>query len=147
LLAEQIHDGAGCLVFVFSNFMSEKGVRMMRILLVEDNELNRDMLSRRLVRLGYKVELATNGRDAAETAETVNPDIILMDMSLPIMNGWDAARLLKNNPATASIPIIGLSAHASAEDRERALDMGCDDYETKPIELERLVSKIKTLTN
>jgi CheY-like chemotaxis protein len=120
---------------------------MKQILLVEDNELNRDMLARRLTRLGYDVVYALNGKEAAKMAAQFEPAVILMDMSLPIMSGWDAAKIIKENDKTAAIPIIGLSAHASPDDRQRALDMGCDDYETKPIDLERLVSKIELLTS
>src|SRR5437762_14325162 len=115
---------------------------MARILLVEDNELNRDMLSRRLARRGYEVMLARDGQEALETARAELPDLILMDMSLPVLDGWDATRQLKSDPATAGIPVIGLTAHAMAGDREKALAAGCDDYDTKPIEFDRLLAKI-----
>lgn len=119
---------------------------MKRILLVEDNELNMDMLKRRLGRLGYEIIGVTDGLQSLTMAEQVQPDLILMDMSLPVLDGWDATRRLKNNEATRNIPIIGLSAHAMSEDRERALEVGCDDYETKPIHLNRLLEKIETWT-
>jgi CheY-like chemotaxis protein len=117
-----------------------------RILVVEDNELNLDMLKRRLDRLGYEVLVATDGANGVQTAVEGQPDIILMDMSLPLMDGWEATRQLKNNDATRSIPIIGLSAHAMSEDKARALDAGCEDYETKPVHLNRLLAKIEKLT-
>ncbi len=119
---------------------------MIRILLVEDNELNLDMLKRRLDRLGFTIIVAMDGAAGVKMAQELNPDVILMDMSLPVMDGWEATRLLKNNDATRSIPIIGLSAHAMSEDRIRAFDVGCDDYETKPIHLDRLLVKIEKLT-
>jgi CheY-like chemotaxis protein len=116
------------------------------ILLVEDNELNRDMLSRRLERKGYEIIIATDGKHGVHLAESALPDLILMDMSLPVMDGWEATRLLKQNPLTRQIPIVGLSAHAMAGDREKALNAGCDDYETKPVDLTRLITKIDGLT-
>ena len=119
---------------------------MNRILLIEDNELNLDMLKRRLDRLGYDVIIATDGAQGVEIAGRLKPDLILMDMSLPVMDGWEATRLLKSNDATQEIPIIGLSAHALSEDKARAIEMGCNDYETKPIHLTRLLSKIEKLT-
>jgi two-component system cell cycle response regulator DivK len=112
------------------------------ILLVEDNELNRDMLSRRLERRGYTVVMAVDGEEGVESAQRTRPDLILMDMSLPVLDGWEATRRLKTDPGTRDIPIIGLSAHAMAGDRERALDAGCDDYDTKPVDLARLLDKI-----
>lgn len=118
----------------------------MRILLVEDNELNMDMLKRRLGRLGYEIVGATDGSQSLTLAEEVKPDVILMDMSLPVMDGWEATSRLKNNPVTKDIPIIGLSAHAMSEDRIRAFEVGCDEYETKPIHLNRLIEKIQKLT-
>ena len=118
----------------------------MKILLVEDNELNRDMLTRRLERMEYIVLCAKNGQEAIEIAQSDNPDIILMDLSLPIMDGWTAAQRLKSNSITKSIPIIALTAHAMKGDREKALEAGCDDYDTKPIDFERLLKKIDTLT-
>ena len=118
---------------------------MMRILLVEDNEMNRDMLSRRLARKGYEVALAVDGRQGVEMAQTMDYDLVLMDMSLPEVDGWDATRQLKSDPATEALPIIALTAHAMSGDRERALDAGCDDYDTKPIEMERLLGKMEAL--
>src|SRR5918997_3937045 len=116
---------------------------MPRILVVEDNEMNRDMLSRRLIRKKYDVLVAVDGRESVEVARSEAPDLILMDMSLPVMDGWAAARQLKANPETQTIPIIALTAHAMSGDRERALDAGCDDYDTKPIEFARLLHKIR----
>ncbi len=118
---------------------------MPTILLVEDNEMNRDMLSRRLERRGYQVLLAEDGAEAVATAAARKPDLILMDMSLPVLDGWEATRRLKVEEATRAIPIIALTAHAMAGDRERALEAGCDDYDTKPIELPRLLAKIEAL--
>lgn len=118
---------------------------MKRILLVEDNELNLDMLKRRLDRVGYEIIVAMDGQASLQMAEDTQPDVILMDMSLPVMDGWEATRILKKNNATREIPIIGLSAHAMSEDRERAFEVGCDDYETKPIHLNRLLEKIEKL--
>ena len=120
---------------------------MKKILLVEDNEMNRDMLSRRLVRKGYEVSIAVDGRQGVEMAQTGAPDLILMDMSLPVLDGWEATRQLKNSDATRHIPVIALTAHAMSGDRERALEAGCDDYDTKPIELPRLLEKIETMLN
>lgn len=120
---------------------------MKKILLVEDNEMNRDMLSRRLVRKGYEVGIAVDGRQGVEMAQSAAPDLILMDMSLPVLDGWEATRQLKNSDATRHIPIIALTAHAMSGDRERALEAGCDDYDTKPIELARLLEKIETMLN
>lgn len=117
---------------------------MSKILLVEDNEMNRDMLSRRLKRRGYEVMIAVNGAQGVEMATSILPDLILMDMSLPIMDGWEATRNIKADSATQSIPVIALTAHAMSGDREKALNAGCDDYDTKPIELSRLLTKIKT---
>jgi CheY-like chemotaxis protein len=120
---------------------------MKKILLVEDNEMNRDMLSRRLVRKGYEVSIAVDGRQGVEMAQSAAPDLILMDMSLPVLDGWEATRQLKNADATRHIPVIALTAHAMSGDRERALEAGCDDYDTKPIELPRLLEKIETMLN
>ena len=117
----------------------------MRVLLVEDNEINRDMLSRRLIRRGYTVMIAEDGQKAVEMAASEAPDLILMDMSLPIMDGWEATRRIKAEPATTGVPIIALTAHAMQGDREKALEAGCDDYDTKPIELPRLLKKIESL--
>lgn len=118
---------------------------MARILLVEDNEMNRDMLSRRLQRKGYDVALAVDGAQGIQMAQAGEYDLILMDMSLPEIDGWEATRQLRAAAETRRVPIIALTAHAMAGDRERALDAGCDDYDTKPIELQRLVSKMETL--
>ena len=117
----------------------------MKILLVEDNEMNRDMLSRRLQRRGYDVDLAVDGEQGVAMAQAAAPDLILMDMSLPVIDGWEATRRLKEDPATQHIPIIALTAHAMSGDREKALAAGCDDYDVKPIELERLLGKIEAL--
>ena len=118
---------------------------MPTILLVEDNELNRDMLSRRLVRNGYDVLIAEDGAKGLSAATDGKPDLILMDMSLPVMDGWEATRRLKAEPQTQSIPVIALTAHAMSSDREKAVAAGCDDYDTKPVELERLLAKIERL--
>ena len=117
----------------------------MKILLVEDNELNRDMLSRRLKRKGFTVLSAKNGQEGIDVAISENPDIILMDLSLPVVDGWTAAGKLKADAVTKSIPIIALTAHAMKGDREKALDAGCDEYDTKPIDFERLLNKINSL--
>ncbi|HMO58530.1 MAG TPA: response regulator [Roseiflexaceae bacterium] len=116
----------------------------MKILLVEDNEMNRDMLSRRLRRKGYEVIIAVDGHEGIDQARREHPDLILMDMSLPLIDGWAATRILKADPATATIPVIALTAHAMSGDREQALEAGCDDYDTKPVELQRLIAKIET---
>jgi len=116
-----------------------------RILLVEDNEMNRDMLSRRLARKGYEVVLATDGGQGVEMAQAQAPDVILMDMSLPVLDGWEATRQLKADEKTRAIPVIALTAHAMAGDETKALDAGCDDYDTKPVELPRLLGKIEAL--
>ncbi len=120
---------------------------MAKILLVEDNEMNRDMLSRRLLRRGFDVVMAADGQEGVTLAGSLAPDLILLDMSLPVMDGWEAARRLKAEPGTAGIPIIALTAHAMAGDREKALEAGCDDYDTKPVELKRLLDKIAQLLN
>jgi len=117
----------------------------MKILLVEDNEENRDALSRRLVRRGYEVVMAMDGEQAVTMAQSEMPDLILMDMNLPILDGWEATQRLKTAPETQAIPIIALTAHAMAGDRAKALAAGCDDYDTKPIEFNRLFGKIQTL--
>ena len=119
----------------------------MKILLVEDNELNRDMLSRRLKRKGFEVICAEDGQEGIDVALTESPDIVLMDLSLPVVDGWAASKKLKSEATTKSIPIIALTAHAMKGDRERALEAGCDDYDTKPINFERLLGKINTLTS
>ncbi len=116
---------------------------MPKILLVEDNEMNRDMLSRRLERKGYVVILAVDGQQGVELTRAEMPDLILMDMSLPVLDGWEATRLIKADPATQAIPVIALTAHAMLGDREKAFAAGCDDYDIKPIELPRLLSKIE----
>ena len=118
---------------------------MAKILLVEDNEMNRDMLSRRLTKRGHDVVIAVDGQEGVTMASSETPEIILLDMSLPVMDGWEAARILKADDATRSIPIIALTAHAMAGDRERCLEAGCEDYDTKPIEFKRLLGKIDTL--
>jgi CheY-like chemotaxis protein len=118
---------------------------MAKILIVEDNEMNRDMLSRRLVRRGYEIVIAVDGEEGIAAAMAANPDLILMDMSLPVVDGWEATRRLKAEPLTQGIPVIGLTAHAMAGDREKVIDAGCDDYDTKPVELPRLLQKIQAL--
>lgn len=118
---------------------------MAKILLVEDNEMNCDMLSRRLERKGYQVLIAVDGEQGIAMAQSQAPDLILMDMSLPVVDGWEAARRLKSSPETRGIPVIALTAHAMVGDRQQALDAGCDDYDIKPIDLPRLLEKIETL--
>jgi two-component system, cell cycle response regulator DivK len=118
---------------------------MAKILLVEDNDMNRDMLSRRLVRNGYEVCLAMDGQQGADMALSERPDLILMDMSLPVIDGWEATRRIKANDATRLIPVIALTAHAMAGDREKAMEVGCEDYDTKPVEMSRLLGKIAAL--
>lgn len=118
---------------------------MPKILLVEDNEMNRDMLSRRLQRRGYKVLIAVDGQQGVAMAQSEIPDLILMDMSLPLMDGWEATRTLKAVTETKDIPVIALTAHAMSTDRDKAIEAGCDDYDTKPIELPRLLGKIEAL--
>ena len=120
---------------------------MAKILLVEDNEMNRDMLSRRLARKGHEVVVGEDGQEGLDMATSEAPDIILMDMSLPVIDGWEATRRIKAAPETAGIPVIALTAHAMASDRQKALDAGCDDYDTKPVELDRLLGKIDALLN
>jgi CheY-like chemotaxis protein len=115
---------------------------MPKILLVEDNELNRDMLSRRLTRNGFEIIIAIDGQQGVTMASSEKPDLILMDMSLPIIDGWEATRRIKADPATNSIPVIALTAHALVQDREKAMAAGCDDFDTKPVELPRLMEKI-----
>jgi CheY-like chemotaxis protein len=118
---------------------------MHKILLVEDNEANRDMLSRRLIRRGFEVVMAVDGQQALSMASTESPALILLDMSLPIMDGWEVARRIKGDPQTSTIPVIALTAHAMSGDREQALEAGCDEYETKPVELKRLLGKMHSL--
>jgi CheY-like chemotaxis protein len=117
---------------------------MPKILVVDDDEMNRDMLSRRLLRKGYEVVLAVNGVEAIEKAASDRPELILMDLSMPVLDGYEATRRLKAEAGTAGIPIIGLSAHAMVGDREKALAAGCDDYDTKPVELPRLLGKVES---
>ncbi len=120
---------------------------MAKILLVEDNEMNRDMLSRRLMRKGYEVVCALDGLEAVTKSASELPDLILMDMRLPELDGWEATRRIKSNPETQPIPIIALTAHAMSGDREQALSAGCDDYDSKPVDLARLLGKIEALLN
>ena len=118
---------------------------MPKILLVEDNELNRDLLVRRLTRRGFEVVVALDGREGVDKARSEAPDLILLDMSLPVFDGWEVAGMLKASPGTSAIPVIALTAHAMAGDRERAVEAGCDDYDTKPIDLDRLLGKMNAL--
>ena len=118
---------------------------MQRVLLVEDNEMNRDMLSRRLRKKGFEVDMATDGAQGVEMARRGGYDIVLMDMSLPVIDGWEATRRLRAEPETRDVPIIALTAHAMAGDRDKAMDAGCNDYDTKPVEIERLLLKMSTL--
>lgn len=118
----------------------------MKILIVEDNEMNRDMLSRRLIKKGFEIIIAIDGEEGVKKTISEKPDLILMDMSLPVMDGWEATKKLKSNSDTSKIPIIALTAHAMAQDKEKALAAGCDEYDTKPIDLNRLLSKISSLT-
>ncbi len=118
---------------------------MTKVLLVEDNEMNRDMLSRRLIRRGFEVVFAVNGQQGVDLAQSEKPDIILMDMSLPVMDGWEATRRVKANDETRGVPVIGLTAHAMNGDREKAIEAGCDDYDTKPVEFDRLIGKMERL--
>jgi len=115
---------------------------MSKILLVEDNEMNRDMLTRRLERKGFEVVIAIDGQAGVDMASSASPDIILMDLSLPVIDGWEATRRIKADPATQSIPVIALTAHAMAGDEQKAREAGCDDYDTKPVDLSRLLEKI-----
>jgi CheY-like chemotaxis protein len=123
----------------------KEGGQMTKVLLVEDNEMNRDMLSRRLIRRGFQVVFAMDGQQGVDLARSERPDIILMDMSLPVIDGWEATRRVKADDATRSVPVIGLTAHAMSGDREKAIEAGCDDYDTKPVELDRLIGKIERL--
>ncbi len=116
---------------------------MPRVLIVEDNEMNRDMLSRRLIKRGYEIEIAEDGAKGLAAAQAQPPDLILMDMSLPVMDGWEATRQIKADPSISSVPVIALTAHAMSGDRERALEAGCDDFATKPVELADLVRKME----
>jgi len=118
---------------------------MTKVLLVEDNEMNRDMLSRRLIRRGFTVVFAADGQQGVDLARSEKPDIILMDMSLPVMDGWEATRRVKADATTRAVPVIGLTAHAMSGDREKAIEAGCDDYDTKPVEFDRLLEKMLRL--
>jgi two-component system cell cycle response regulator DivK len=120
-------------------------LKVAKLLLVEDNEMNRDMLSRRLTRRGYEVAIAIDGAEGLAMAQSEHPDLVLMDMSLPVMDGWEATRQIKAAEGTRHLPVLGLTANAMAGDREKALDAGCDDYDTKPVDLERLLKKIEDL--
>jgi two-component system, cell cycle response regulator DivK len=122
-----------------------EGEAMTKVLLVEDNEMNRDMLSRRLTRRGFQVVCAVDGQQGVDLTRSEKPDIILMDMSLPVMDGWEATRRIKSDGATHNVPVIALTSHAMSGDREKAIEAGCDDYDTKPVELDRLVGKIERL--
>jgi CheY-like chemotaxis protein len=117
----------------------------VKILLVEDNEMNRDMLSRRLMRGGYEIVMAVDGQQAVDMASSEKPDLILMDMSLPVIDGWEATRRVKSNPDTQKIPVIALTAHAMVEDKEKAMAAGCNDFDTKPVDIDRLKGKIEGL--
>lgn len=118
---------------------------MYTVLIVEDNELNRDMLSRRLHLEGYNIEIAMNGEEGIKKSKDLKPDLILMDLNMPVMNGWDATKRIKADSETANIPVIALTAHAFTEDRKKALDAGCDDYDIKPVDFERLSKKMQAL--
>ncbi|MCA9826335.1 MAG: response regulator [Dehalococcoidia bacterium] len=118
---------------------------MARILIVEDNEMNRDMLSRRLERRGFDVTIAVDGGEGVSKASSELPDLILMDMSLPVLNGWEATRAIRANESTAAIPVIALTAHSMPGDREKAMEAGCNDYDTKPVDLPRLLGKMAAL--
>jgi two-component system cell cycle response regulator DivK len=118
---------------------------MAKVLLIEDNEMNRDMLSRRLIRRGFQVVFAMDGQQGIDLARSERPDIILMDLGLPVIDGWEATRRVKADDATRGVPVIGLTAHAMTGDREKAIEAGCDDYDTKPVEFDRLIAKIERL--
>jgi len=135
----------GTLRFGTTNFTPRWRAEMAKILLVEDNEMNRDMLSRRLKKKGFDVVMAFDGQQGVDMARSEPPDLILLDMSLPVMDGWEAAGVLKSDARTQAIPIIALTAHAMAGDKEKAMDAGCDDYDTKPIDFERLLGKISSM--
>jgi two-component system cell cycle response regulator DivK len=122
-----------------------EGEAMTKVLLVEDNEMNRDMLSRRLTRRGFQVVCAVDGQQGVDLTRSEKPDIILMDMSLPVMDGWEATRRIKSDGATHNVPVIALTSHAMCGDREKAIEAGCDDYDTKPVDLDRLLEKIEHL--
>jgi CheY-like chemotaxis protein len=118
---------------------------VFKVLLVEDNEMNRDMLSRRLIKRGYEVVIAVDGQEGVDKARTETPDVILLDMSLPVLDGWEVAKILKKEDSTKGIPVIALTAHAMAGDKQKTLEAGCDDYDTKPVELKRLLGKMEAL--
>jgi CheY-like chemotaxis protein len=118
---------------------------MPKILIVEDNEMNRDMLSRRLERRGFSVVIAIDGAEGVSMTKAEKPDLVLMDMSLPVMNGWEATRIIRADPETAAVPVIALTAHSMPGDREKAMEAGCNDYDVKPVELPRLLDKMKAL--
>ena len=120
---------------------------MKKLLIIEDNEMNRDMLSRRLSHRGYEVLVANDGQQGLDITQSLLPDLVLMDMSLPVMDGWEATRKIKANPRIRHIPVIGLSAHAMASDFDKAREAGCDDYDTKPVDMTRLLGKINVLLN
>ena len=120
-------------------------MKVPKLLLVEDNEMNRDMLSRRLIRRGYELVMALDGESGIALTRSESPDLVLMDMSLPLLDGWEATRRLKSDESTRHIPVIGLTAHAMSSDRDKALEAGCDDYDTKPVDLPRLLGKIEAL--
>jgi two-component system, cell cycle response regulator DivK len=122
-----------------------EGGKMAKVLLIEDNEMNRDMLSRRLIRRGFQVVFAMDGQQGIDLARSERPDIILMDLGLPVIDGWEATRRVKADDATRGVPVIGLTAHAMTGDREKAIEAGCDDYDTKPVEFDRLIGKIERL--
>ena len=122
-----------------------EGGEMAKVLLIEDNEMNRDMLSRRLIRRGFQVVFAMDGQQGIDLARSERPDIILMDLGLPVIDGWEATRRVKADDATRGVPVIGLTAHAMTGDREKAIEAGCDDYDTKPVEFDRLLGKIERL--
>ena len=123
----------------------DEGGKMAKVLLIEDNEMNRDMLSRRLIRRGFQVVFAVDGQQGIDLARSERPDIILMDLGLPVIDGWEATRRVKADDATRGVPVIGLTAHAMTGDREKAIEAGCDDYDTKPVEFDRLLGKIERL--
>ena len=129
---------------IHTNLVPNEGTAMTKIMLVEDNEMNRDMLSRRLQRIGYEVVIACNGKEALDLVQSERPDLILMDLSLPEMDGWEATRRLKADNTTKSIPLIVLTAHALKTDREGAFEVGCDDFDVKPIDFQRLLIKIES---
>jgi CheY-like chemotaxis protein len=130
---------------IHNDYFQIPGNLMSKILLVEDNEMNRDMLSRRLERKGFEVVLAVDGQAGVDMASSSSPDLILMDLSLPVIDGWEATRMIKADPATQAIPIIALTAHAMKEDEHKAREAGCDDYDTKPVNLNRLLEKMGKL--